>query len=229
MPGELAVGLPVDLDQLEVESFEDRPDRRARHAVAAVEDDLEAADGILVDQLCNRGAEAGAGVDRLHAAASRRPRQPGRDQVADVADAAVAGVEIDLADQLRARVSLGVVGGGADQATVELARADQVVGDLGRELARVEHVRALGDEARAVARRELGRGQAHVVPDATRSCGGPCRRGGQDAGEGPADLLGGVAVDLRAVEAADVVGLEDVGVDGTEAIYELDGPDAAGS
>ncbi len=39
--GEVAVGRPVGLDQLEVQALEQRPDHRAGHPVAAVEDDLQ--------------------------------------------------------------------------------------------------------------------------------------------------------------------------------------------
>ena len=62
-----------------------------------------------------------------------------------------------------------------------------------------------------VARRELRRGQAHVAPEAeaqlARRLAGEL---GEHARERAADLLGDVAVDLLAVEAADVVGLEDL-------------------
>ena len=118
------------------------------------------------------------------------------------------------ADQLRAGVGRRVVRGGADQAAVELARADQEVADLGRGLAGVEHVDALGDQPGAVARGELGRAEAHVVrerdPQLARRLAGKLA---EHAREGAADLLGDVAVDLLAVEAADVVGLEDRGVE----------------
>ena len=53
--GEVPVGRPEGLDQLEVQALEQRPHHRARHAVAAVEHDLQAArrgaHRICVDEL----------------------------------------------------------------------------------------------------------------------------------------------------------------------------------
>ncbi len=106
--------------------------------------------------------------------------------------------------------------GGAHQPAVELARADEEVEHLGADLAGVEHVCALAEHAVAVAGRELGRGQAHVASEAdAQLADGLARQAREHAREPAADLLGDVAVDLLAVEAADVVGLEDLGRWGT--------------
>jgi len=103
------------------------------------------------------------------------------------------------------------VRGRADQAAVQAVGADEVVADLGRRLAGVEHVDALGGQPVAVARGERRRTEAHVVRERDAEVGGRlAREACEDAGEGAADLLGELAVDLRAVEAANVVGLEDV-------------------
>ena len=64
----------------------------------------------------------------------------------------------------------------------------------------------------AVAGGELGGGQAHVATEADAQLARRLAREiRQHAGEGAPDGLGDVAVDLLAVEAADVVGLEDLG------------------
>ena len=139
-------------------------------------------------------------------------RQPVGDERADVADPRVARQrERALAHELRARVRLRVVRGGAHQPAVELARADEEIEHLGPDHPGVEHVRALGHHAVAVARGELRRGQAHVAAEPDPQLARPaCRAAREHARERAADLLGDVAVDLLAVEAADVVGLEDL-------------------
>ena len=75
----------------------------------------------------------------------------------------------------------------------------------------VEHVRALRDHAVAIPAGELGRAQAHVAaePDPQRARLLPAQAG-EHAHEGAPDELGDVAVDLLAVEPADVIGLEDL-------------------
>ena len=71
----------------------------------------------------------------------------GFDRAADVLDAFVARQrDRALAHELRARVGLRVVRGGAHQAAVELARADEVVEHLAADLPGVEHVRALREQ-----------------------------------------------------------------------------------
>jgi hypothetical protein len=75
-------------------------------------------------------------------------------------------------------------------------------------------VRALGHHPRPVAGAQLGRRQAHVAaqpdPQLARRLAG---QAGEHAHERAPDLLGAVGVELIAVEAADVVGLEDLGDD----------------
>jgi hypothetical protein len=97
------------------------------------------------------------------------------------------------------------------QPAVEAARADEEVEHLGADHPGVDHVRALAGHAVAIARGQLGRGQAHVAPEPDAQLAGRLAgQAGEDAHERAADLLGDVAVDLVAVEAADVVGLEDL-------------------
>ena len=76
----------------------------------------------------------------------------------------------------------------------------------------VDHVGALAQQALAVARRELGRAQAHVASQADAQLRhGLAGELAEHVRERTRRSLGDVAVDLLAVEAADVVGLEDLG------------------
>ena len=211
--GELAVGLPVGGDELEPgQALEDRADHRARHAVAAVEHDLGGSDRARVDEAQRGVLELGVDVDVLGAAPAGRVREALGEQPRDVADAAVAAQRHRAAlDELRARVRLRVVRGGAHQPAVELARADEVIEHLGADHPGVEHVRALRGHALAVTRRELRRGQPHVAPEPEPQLAHrPAGELPDHARERPPDVLGDVAVDLLAVQAADVVGLEDL-------------------
>ena len=100
--------------------------------------------------------------------------------------------------------------GGAHQPAVEAARADEPIEHLGADHAGVDDVHALGDQTVAIARGELGRGEAHVAPQPDLQLADRLAREiAQRAGEPAADRLGDVTVDVRPVEAADVVGLED--------------------
>ena len=144
-------------------------------------------------------------------AAAGRVAEAGLDLAPDVADPGVAGErQRALADQLHAGVGLRVVRGGDHRAAVELARADQVVEHLGRDHARVEHGRALEDQPVAQLRRHRRRGQPHVAaepdPQLARLL---AAQPAEHAGEGAADRVRGGLVHLLAVEAADVIRLED--------------------
>ena len=154
----------------------------------------------------------GADVDVLGRAAAAASPEPGLDGAADVVDALVAAErQRPRAHELGAGVGLRVVRGGAHQAAVEAARADEEIEHLGADHPGVEDVGALGHHARAVARAQLGRGEAHVAPQPDAQLAGVLAgHVGEHAHERAADLLGPVAVELLAVEAADVVGLEDL-------------------
>ena len=134
------------------------------------------------------------------------------DEPADVLDALVAGQrDRALAHELGPGIRLRVVRGGAHEPAVELAGADEVIEHLGPDQPGVEHVGALAHHALAVACGELGSGQAHVVAEADAQVAGRLAgQVGEHAHERAADLLGAVGVELLAVEAADVVGLEDL-------------------
>ena len=210
--GELAVGLPVGLDQLERQPAQDRADHRAGHAVAAVEHDLQRPDRRGVDRLQRPLLEGRVDVGLLAGAAARGGTEAVLDVRADLGEAAVAGQRDAAApDQLRARVGLRVVRGGAHQAAVEAARPDEPVEHLGAHHPGVDHVRALGHQPVAVAAGQLGGGEPHVAPqpDAqlVRALAGQL---GERARQPAPDRLRRVAVDVAPVEAADVVGLEDL-------------------
>src|SRR5581483_3242422 len=211
------VGRPVGLHLLDRELVEQRAHHRARHAVAAVEHDLHRAHRRGVDEPHRRRLEVGGDVLLAHGSALRRRavELAAAHHVADLADAGVARQRDRPAlDHLRARVGLGVVRGGAHQPASEVARADREIEHLGAHLADVEHGGALVADALDVAGRHLGRGEPHVAADRQLELGGRGALHVRDhARERSAHAVGHVLVQLVAVEAAYVVGLEDAGVD----------------
>ena len=195
------------------EPLEQRADHRAGHAVAAVDDDLQRLDRSRVDELAAR--RAGTPRRCRPPRPSRRPggspspvldHRGGCPGCRESPDSAIAPRSTSFAPVY----ACGLCEAVHIRPPSRLARADEEVEHLGADLADVEHVRALGDHALAVARGELGRGEAHVAAEADAQLGGGLAgEVGDDARERAADRLGDVAVDLLAVEAADVVGLED--------------------
>ena len=185
-----------------------RADHRPGHAVAAVDDDLHRPDVRRVDDAQRRLLEGVVDVDLLDGAAAGWVRfaveAVARARARACSPMPLSPAERDraLLDELRAGVGLRVVRGGAHQAAVELARADEPVEHLGADLPRVDDRRALADHAVAVARRQLGRAEAHVAPKADAAVRGRLALEIADhAREAAADPLGGVAVDLLAVDA----------------------------
>ena len=81
--GEVAVRLPVGRDEVEIQAVEQRADHRPRHPVAAVDDDLQRANLIRLDQGEGALLEVGIDVDLLDGAAAGRLRQAVFDQVAE--------------------------------------------------------------------------------------------------------------------------------------------------
>ena len=227
--GEVPIGGPVGLRQLQPQPLQQRPHHRPGHAVGAVDDDLQRParpDHLGVDEAQRRSLELAVQVHLLdHARRSGatigRPRPAAGvllrfDLHADVLDALVAGQrERPLAHQLHARVGLRVVRGRTHQPAVQRPRAHQVVDHLAAHQPGVEHVHALRHHPGAVAGGKLRGGQAHVVahPDPQLG-GGLAGQPPEHAHEGAPDQLGQVGVDLLAVQAPDVVGLEDLRVHG---------------
>jgi hypothetical protein len=99
-------------------------------------------------------------------------------------------------------------------ASVEIPRADEVVEHLGAHHPGVEHAATLGDEPVADPAADLGGLVSHVASEPHPEVHGLlAAQIGQDPGERTRDQVGGLGVDLRSVEAADVVSLEDAGRD----------------
>jgi hypothetical protein len=195
--------------------LEQRPDHRPGHPVAAVDDHAQRLDGARVDDLKRVLVEVVEELDLLDAPATGGLAQTGRDLVLDIPDARVAGEGKSApTHQLRTGVLLGVVRGRTHEAAIEIARAHQVVEHLGADLAGVEDGGALRAHPISVGLGELGRSEAHVAPEPEPEL----RRRfvlelADHAGERAADEPGGVEVDVVAIDAADVVGLEDSRVD----------------
>ncbi len=177
--GEVAVGRPVGLDQLELEALEQRPDHRAGHAVAAVENDLQRARR-RGDRLrgrrsaarpsgtprrgrppracrapCRRRGRAGASGARLRRAGARpgcpsRPTARSRPRARAWRRCRPSGCARRCTSaRRRARASR------------RGSRASRC-----RPGRRRSRSRSGVEQPVAVARRELGRGQAHVAPEA---------------------------------------------------------------
>ena len=167
--------------------------------------------GLMIDGSMNDMTWSTYGVEhvlRRHAAAARRRRrQPVcRNHVADVGDAFVAAQRKRLAaDHLHAVVLLRVVRRGDLDAAVVAVRRDREVEHVGRNHPVVDDVGALRGGAVDERGRERRRRQPHVAPD-----GDPFRLQIRD--ERRADGARGLFVDLARIHAADVVGLEDSGV-----------------
>ena len=147
-------------------------------------------------------------------AVARRVAEPGLDRRPDFGDPGVAGErQRALADELHAGVGLRVVRGGHHRAAVEVPRADQVVEHLGGDHPGVDHLGALEDHPVAQLRRHLRRGQAHVAAEADPQFARLfLAQSRQDAHERAPDVVRGALVELLAVDATDVVGLEDARV-----------------
>ena len=110
------------------------------------------------------------------------------------------------ADDLHARVLLRVVRGGDADAAVEPELADRVVDHLGADHSEVVNIGAAVRRALHHGRGHRGSRDAHVAPDGDRA-------GLEMLDVGAADRVGAFLVQLRAVEAANVVRLEDPGVE----------------
>ena len=224
--GEGAVRRPIGLDQLQLQALQQRADHRAGHAVATVDDDLQRpgrrAHDVGVDELHCRRLKLPVEIDLLERSA--RSVLVGRgvpvggglrfcfDRAANVLDSRVARQrQCPLTQELCAGVAGRIVRGGAHQAAVQLARSNEVVEHLASDLAGIDHVDTGPQQALAIAGRQLRGGQAHVVTEAdSKLRHGLAGQAAEHVRERAADPLGDVAVDLLAVQAADVVGLEDL-------------------
>jgi hypothetical protein len=156
------------------------------------------------------GVVVGDGVllDRRTGAGSLVGEPAGADRLLDLLDAGVARERQGAAaDHLDAVVLLRVVGGGDDRAAVEVAAGDVEVHHVRADDADVGHRGPLAPRALDEGARDLGGREAHVAPD------GDAGRAAQVIDERAAHPARDLAVDLRGIHGADVVGLEDGGVD----------------
>ncbi len=145
---------------------------------------------------------------RDRAALGRRRRQFAvHDHVADVVDAGVAAQrKRALAHELRAVVLLGVVRRRNLRAAGMISAGDGEIHHVGRQHAVVGDVDALFDDAVDEGRDERRRREPHVVADGDLARAEIRREAG-------ADGFRAVLVDVVRIDAADVVGLEDVGIE----------------
>ena len=222
--GELAVGRPVGLDLLEREGVEQRPHHRPGHAVPAVHHHLELPDLGWIDVLERRGPEGLAHVLGVELArvVDRGSGLARGHEIAELPDARVAGERQGAAaHELGAGVGLGIVRGRAHQAAVQAARSHRPIDHLGARHPHVQHVHALVGQALGVARGH-GRGrEAHVAPDRhAQIVHGLVLQLAEHPGEGPPHSVGHLLVHLVRVGAADVVRLEDRGVDHDPWFYQ---------
>ena len=195
------VGLEEAAGGVDRQPLEHRRQHRAGHAVCRVDDDPEGLDRLDVHEGEHLLHIGGPDVVRLDAAAGARLRAA-RDLQGAVSDIEQARCSADrqraAADDLHAGVVLRIVGGGNGDATVELQIADREIEHLGADEAKLEDV---GSSVRGpVAHRCGHRGarHAHVVSDRDLL-------GLELLDEGAADRIGALLVELRGVDATDVV------------------------
>ena len=201
---ERAVRVEVAALGAQREAIEDRLHHRARHAVGAVQHDLQRRDRRGVDD-----REAALGEALQHVALPALPLGLGRAElalerpVAHLLDAAVAAQRQRAATHdLHAVVLLGVVRGGHDQTALVAVLADGVVEHLGADETDVVDVAARVERRADRRLAQLCRGQPHVAADRHRA-----RLELVDVGAH--DAVHAVGVEFVGHEAPYVVGLED--------------------
>ena len=205
--GQGAVGVEVHPRQLHGQARVDALEDRADHAVAGVGDDPQGPQAVDLHQGEDLVDEPLAEVEALHpAGAAGRAPLLGLDQPPQVLDALVPGQQVGhLPHHLEAAV-LGRVVGGGDHDPRPPAGGAGVVVLVGADHAEVEDVRPLESEPLHEGGADGRARQAHVAADDDL-------RRLQQGGEGPPHGEGRGLVELGGVEAADVVGLEDGGID----------------
>ena len=207
---EASVRVEVAADGLDGQAVEDRREHRAGHAVRGVDDDAQRSDRVHVDKGENAFDESGVDVCLLHGAALGGRRRLAGVVLGAVADLQEPGVaahgERPAADDLHPRVLLRVVRRGDRDAAVEPVLADREVDHLGTDHPDVEDVDARVRGAADHRLRHRRRREPHVAPDSD-----PARL--EDSRVRAADPVRAVLVELRRVDPADVVRLEDLRVE----------------
>ncbi len=205
-----AVGLEVAAHDLDLgQPLQHRREHHAGHAVRRVGHDRERLDRARVDEREHALDELLPDVVRLRPVPGSDPGAcpKGQRAVADVEQARLAADrQRPAADDLHARVVLRVVRGGDGDAAVEPELADREIDHLGADEPELEHVGACLGRAADDGLGHRRRRDAHVVPD-----GDPLRLEHLD--EGAADRVGTLLVELRGVDPAHVVGLENLRVE----------------
>ena len=201
---ERAVGLEVALDHVELrEPRQHRRKHRPRHPVRRVDDDPQRPERPFVDEREDLCDEPVPDVGRRHLAALRDLEERALRVSPDVLEPRVAADgKRTGAHDLHPGVLLRVVRRGDAYAAVEAELADRVVDHLGADQPEVEDVGASVGRSLDQRRRHRRRREPHVAPH-----GDPGRPEVLDVA--PSDPVGAVLVELRRVDPADVVGLED--------------------
>ncbi len=214
MVREVAVRLEVAANGLDLrKSLEHGLEHAPAHAVGRVDHDAERLDGARIDEREDTLEERGPDVLFLDAALAGDFAEALQSAVANFRESRVASNgQGASAHDLETGVLLGVVRGGAGDAAVELQRIDCEVEHLRTDQPDVDHVGASFGCSLRQRRHHLRARDAHVVPD-----GDPLRAEFLDIG--PPDRVGALLVDLGRVDPANVVGLEDIGLEhGRDAI-----------
>ena len=203
-----AVRLEVAADDLDLrQPIEHRRQHRAGHAVGGVDDDPQRRDRVDVDEGEHLVDEAGPDVERRDLAALRDRAESGLGAHAHVLEARVAADgQRPGPDDLHARVLLRIVRRGDADPAVEPELADRVVDHLGADHPEVADVGATVRGALHHGGCHRRRGDAHVAADGDRV-------GPEVLHVRASDRVPTLLVELRAVEAANVVRLEDAWIE----------------
>jgi hypothetical protein len=195
-------------DRSDRETLEDPGQHRAGHAVRRVDHDPERLDRAGVDE-----REHPIGESRVEVVLAPLPTprglvtEPGLRAAANLKQPRVAADrKCASADDLHSRVLLRVVRGGDREAAVEVQLSDSEIKHLGADHPDVDDVYTRVENTLDGRSGHGRRRDAHIPADGDR-------RRLELLCVGPADPVGAVLVELFRIKAANVVGLEDLGVE----------------
>ena len=202
------VRLEVGPDDVELRKpLENGREHHSRHPVRGVDDHAKRPDGIRIDEGKHLVDECVPDVELPNLAAPCGVSEAGERAFADLREARVAADgQRSPAHDLHARVVLRVVRGGDADAAVEALVGDREVDHLGADEPDVDHVCAAVRRALDHCGGHRGRGETHIAPHGDRA-----RL--EMLHVRAAHAVRAVLVELRGVEAANVVGLEHLGVE----------------